>query len=283
MVSSRAKRVARAILPTPLYRRYRRRKVASLIANYPARDVTHIHGGHALRIHLADPMAEGWYARDGTTPPGVDFLREQGVLVPGAKVFDIGAHQGIVALVLARDVGESGHVVAVEADPHNARVAETNRRLNDAENFTVIHAAGAATEGGSVSFSESMNGRVDGPGALVKVPTLTIDGLASEYGTPDLIVIDVEGYEEQVLKGGAKTLERGSTTFMVEVHDEDVLSDYSASADAIADCFLACDRYVSRDEHEPFVPLEGRPPAGRFFLVAIPRATGEVAEPSSSS
>ncbi len=213
-------------------------------------------------------MAEGWYDHDGT-PRGVDFLREQGVLIRGAKVFDIGAHQGVVALVLAADVGEMGHVVAVEAGPHNARIAEANRSLNGAKNLTVICAAGAATEG-SVSFSDSLNGRVEGRGALVEVATLTIDGLASEYGTPDLVVIDVEGYEEQVLKGGTKTLKNGSTTFMVEVHKPEALRTHGASADAIADHFLAFDRYVSRNKHEPFVPLEGPPPAGRFFLVAIP-------------
>jgi FkbM family methyltransferase len=267
LVSSHTKRIARAIIPAPLYRRHRRRTIASLIASYPAREVTHVRSGHTLRIRLEDPLAEAWYDRDETSAV-VDFLREQGVLTRGAKVFDIGAHQGVVALVLAMDVGESGHVVAVEADPHNARVAQANRSLNGAENLTVIHAAGAASEG-SLSFSESLNGRVEGRGALVEVDALTIDGLATEHGTPDLVFIDVEGYEEQVVKGAAKTLENGSTAFMVEVHERDALSAYGASADAVVDQFLAFDRYVG-NEREPFVPLEGPLPAGRFFLLAIP-------------
>ncbi|MGO9320027.1 MAG: FkbM family methyltransferase [Solirubrobacteraceae bacterium] len=255
-------------MPAPIYRRYRRQRLASLIANYPARDVTRVHGGHTLRIRLADPLAESWYDRD-KTPAGVDFLRERGALAPGANVFDVGAHQGVVALVLAGDVGETGHVVAVEAEPHNARIAEVNRELNAAENLTVIHAAGAASEG-SVSFSGSLNGRVEGRNALVEVAALTVDGLAREYGTPGLVVIDVEGYEEQVLKGATETLENGSTTFMVEVHGPGALSAFGASADAVVERFSAFDRYVSRNGHEPFMPLDGPPPAGRFFLVAIP-------------
>lgn len=260
-------------MPASLYRLYRRRKIASLIANYHAHDVTHVYGGHTLRIHLHDPLAESWYDHDETTPVVVDFLREQGVLIRGAKVFDIGAHQGVLALVLAGDVGPTGHVVAVEANPYNARIAEVNRGLNGAENLTVIHAAGAATEG-SVSFSEGLNGRVEGRDALVEVATLTIDGLANEYGTPGLVFIDVEGYEEQVLKGGTKTLKNGSTTFMVEVHEHHSLSAYGASADAIADHFVAFDRYVRDNGRGPFVPLEGPLPAGRFFLVAIPATSG---------
>jgi len=243
-----------------------------VIANYPAHDVTRVRGGHTLRIRLADPLAEAWYDRDAT-PAGMEFLREQGVLIRGARVFDFGAHQGVVALALARDVGETGQVVAVEADPHNARIAEINRGLNSAENLTVIHAAGAATEG-SLSFSEGMNGRVEGRDALVEVAALTVDGLAREHGTPNLVVIDVEGYEEQVLNGAAKTLENDLTSFLVEVHDRATLSAYGANADAIAERFLAFNRYVSASERAPFVPLEGPLPAGRFFLAAIPATHG---------
>jgi FkbM family methyltransferase len=257
------------MVPAPLYRLYRRRRLKRLIATFPAHDVTREHGGHTLRIHLADPLAQSWYDRD-KTPAGVDFLREQGVLAAGATVFDIGAHQGVVALVLARDVGEQGRVVAVEADPHNARIAHVNRDLNAAENLTVIHGAGAASEEGSLPFSESLNGRVEGRNALVEVGTLTVDGLAREHGTPGLVVIDVEGYEEQVLKGAPQTLANGSTAFMIEVHGPDALGAFDASADAVASHFVAFERYVSRDGHEPFVALEGPLPASRFFLVAIP-------------
>jgi len=271
-VSAHVKRIARAIVPGSVYRRYRRNRKASLIANYSAHDVTHVYGGHTLRIRLQDPMAEAWYDRDESSLV-MEFLRERGVLVAGATVFDIGAHQGVVALVLAGDVGESGHVVAIEADPYNARIAETNRGLNHAENLTVIHAAAAASEDG-LSFAEGLNGRVGGSdasrGPLVEVASVTVDALASQYGTPDLVFIDVEGYEEQVLKGAAKTLANGSTAFFVEVHKGDALSAYGASADAVVERFVAFRRYVRGKGSNTFVALEGSPPADRFFLVAIP-------------
>lgn len=245
--------------------------MASLIANYPARDVTHVRAGHTLRIRLQDPVAEAWYDRDDERSIVMDFLREQGVLVAGARVFDIGAHQGVVALVLAADVGEGGHVVAVEADPYNAGIAETNRGLNSAENLTVIHAAGAASAG-SLSFSEGLNGRVEGRGALVEVDTVTVDGLAREYGTPDLVFIDVEGYEEQVLKGAAATLQNGVTAFMIEVHKPQTLSAYGASAQAVAEQLRGFARYVAVNEHAPLLAMGDALPDDRFFLVATPAA-----------
>ena len=134
-------------MPHSMYRRYRKRKIASLIATYAAHDVTHVYGSHTLRVRLADPLAQGWYDHDWEEWTVIGLLRDRGVLVPGATVFDLGAHQAIVALMLAREVGDEGHVVAVEAEPHNARIATVNRELNNARNLTVSHAAAGGCGG----------------------------------------------------------------------------------------------------------------------------------------
>jgi FkbM family methyltransferase len=265
----RVKAIARRLTPHPIYRRYRQRKIAAVIENFTPREVTHVYGGHSLRIRLADPLARGWYDHDWEESAVIAFLREHGVLAPGATVFDVGAHQAIVALILARTVGDGGRVIAVEAEPHNARIAAANRDLNDAGNLTVIHAAGAASAG-TIHFAEGLNGQVDERTASgnVVVPAITVDDLAREYGTPDLVFIDVEGYEEQVLKGAADTLAGAATSFLVEVHEE--LAAYGGSAAALAQRFLGFDRYVTLDEFEPLVALADSPPADRFFIVAIP-------------
>jgi FkbM family methyltransferase len=262
--------VARRLVPHSLYRRYRKRRIASLISNYEPHEVQHVYGGHELRIHLADPLAEGWYDHDWDEWEIVTFLRERDVLADGATVFDLGAHQAVVALLLARHVGDQGHVVAVEAEPHNARVAEINRGLNGAHSLTVLHAAATATEG-SATFAEGLNGVVDQRTSAgnVTVPAVTIDGLAQRFGRPDLVFIDVEGYEGQVLRGASRTLANGSTSFAVEVHS--TISDYGDDATTVADCFCDFERYVAGEDDEPLVSLDGQLPSGRFFLVAIPK------------
>ncbi len=264
-----AKALARRVVPHTLYRRYRRRKVASLIAAYPTREVTHTYGGHSLRVQLTDPLAEGWYDHDWDQLEAISFLREQRVLRPGAVVFDLGAHQGIVALMLAREVGETGRVLAIEAEPHNARLAAANRELNGAENLTVLHAAGAASAG-VISFAEGLNGQIDEHTAAgnVEVVAVTIDDLAREHGTPDLALIDVEGYEGQVLEGARETLAGSSTSFLVEVHE--ALSSYGGRAEKIVELFAGFERFVAIEDDQPFLALEGTPPSGRFFLIAIP-------------
>ena len=266
---STVKALARRLLPHSLYRRYRQRKVASLIAGYQVREVTHTYGAHELRVRLADPLAEGWYDHDWDEPTAISFLRERHILKDGAGVFDLGAHQAVIALMLAREVGESGRVLAIEAEPHNARMALVNRDLNDAPNLTVIHAAGAASPG-TISFAEGLNGQIDEhtSSGNVDVRAVTVDELADEHGVPQLVMIDVEGYEGHVLDGARRMLDGRATTFLVEIHEE--LADYGGSATEIVDRFAGFERFVAVEDDDPLIALKGPPPDGRFFLIAIP-------------
>lgn len=268
---STAKALARRLLPHSLYRRYRRRKVASIVAGYEPREVEHTYGAHRLRLRLADPLAAGWYDHDWQEPRALAFLRERGVLRDGARVFDVGAHQAVIALMLARDVGQQGQVVAVEAEPHNARAALANRKLNDARNLVVLHAAGAA-QPGVVSFAEGLNGQIDERTSVgnVEVPAVTVDGLAHEYGEPQLVMVDVEGYEAHVLDGARGVLAAQRSAFLVEVHEE--LADFGGSAEEVLARFDAYERWVAVEDDDELVSLHGSAPPGRFFLVALPQA-----------
>ncbi len=62
-------------------------------------------------------MAEGWYDHDWVDVMNEITLLRKSRLKVGARVFDIGAHQAVVALLLSRTVGPTGEVIAVEADP----------------------------------------------------------------------------------------------------------------------------------------------------------------------
>jgi FkbM family methyltransferase len=265
------KAVLRRIMPHSIYRRYRRRKIASIIAGYTPREVTHSYGGHRLRIRLEDPLAEAWYDRDWQEPEMITFLRERNALGAGSTVFDLGAHQAVLALIIARATGETGRVLAIEAEPHNARVATANCELNNAGNVSVIHAAAAATEG-FTTFAEGLTGQVDERTASgnVTVAAVSIDGLAERYGTPDVVFIDVEGYEEQALKGASRTLANGSTSFLVEVHDAETLGTFEATSEAVVAYFQDFDKYLAVEDDDPFLEMNGSPPSGRFFLAAIP-------------
>ena len=148
----------------------------------------------------------------------ITFLKEHR-LKPGAKVFDIGAHQCVIALMLARTVGPDVSVVAVEANPLNCRAGERNISLNGVTNCQVLQAAGAASSG-TLTFNVGQNGQVDdgsGEWGRMEVKAVSVDDLTAAHGVPDVLFIDVEGFECELLRGAQRTLAARPDCF-VEVH-----------------------------------------------------------------
>jgi FkbM family methyltransferase len=260
-----------------LSRAYFRWTIRRKIARYKDRIVHHSYGGRDLAISLEDPVAEEWYDHDWPLTPELACLRGSR-LRDGARVFDLGAHQAVVALILTHLVGPGGEVVAVEAERHNYEVATRNRDLNDARNLEILHAAGAATDGW-LSLSGGFNGTVvtGGGSGGARTRALSVDSLTDRYGPPDVVFIDVEGYEHEVLCGAQRTLSAGKTDFFVEVHVGYGLEDLGGSAQAVLDCFdpTRFQRLVSpaRGELEDYelgaVEERAEMLVDRFFLVAL--------------
>jgi FkbM family methyltransferase len=206
-------------------------------------------------------------------------------------VFELGAHQGLLALAAARVVAERGEVLAVEAQPHNARVAERNCELNGIENVSVLNAA-VMDRPGTVRVAVELNSRPlpGARGGTVAVPAVTIDGLAADYGEPDVVLLDVEGFECHALEGARRLISRRSSTFMIEVHANRGLEDAGGSIEALASHFSEGGYDLvaakARDQHaiDDWAPFEAWMPIfdRRFFLMATPTRTGRttVAEPA---
>src|SRR5262245_10896675 len=112
--------------------RYRR-----MLQTYPRRVVEHEYGGLRLKVTLADPDGAAWYDRDWSRLPEIALLAGSR-LRPEATVFNVGAHQGVVALMLAGEVGPHGRVVAVDPNPINAELIAENARLNSVGHIRVV-------------------------------------------------------------------------------------------------------------------------------------------------
>jgi FkbM family methyltransferase len=240
------------------------------ILAYKRRRVTHTFGAFPLIIELRDPLGAGWYDRDWPELPEFRFLDEHGRLAK-ARVFDLGAHQGVVAIILSRYVGRGGSVLAVEANVHNADAARCNAELNHAENCTILHGA-VAEKSGPISFTESLNGSINntGNGSIVQVAGYSIDDLADRYGMPDLIFIDVEGYECRTLRGAARVL-ANRPDVLIEVHLGHRLDRFGGSTEELLAHFPASDYslYFNEEHGAEFRPIMGELPQERFFVIAL--------------
>ena len=266
------KALLRRAAPRWLWSRLRTWKMRRMLANFTPYTAEHTYAGVRLKVRIADTLAQGWYDHDWGPLPEIDLLR-QGALHPGARVLDLGAHQGVVAMILAHHVGPSGQVVAVEALPHNARMAEVNRDLNGFGQIRV-EAAAVSDQPGELEISTGLNGQVRNAATDIgttRVPAVTVDGLAERHGPPDVLFIDVEGYECHALRGAGRTLERRPECY-VEVHGGCGLERAGGS---VADVF----RLLPASGYELLAWTEARPmpavvagpadcPQGRFFLVA---------------
>ncbi len=238
------------------------------------RRVRHWFGGWELVVHLADPLGKEWYDHDWRVLPEIELLKKHR-LKPGARVFNLGAHQCVVALMLAREVGSEGSVIALEANQHNAEIGRRNRELNRATQLNIIRAAVGETPG-SLTFNLALNGQVDdGSGRWGKqtVPAYTIDELARECGPPDVLFMDIEGYECRALNGATKTLEQAPDCF-VEMH-VDQFSRFGGTLDSVLAHFPEgrYDRYIRAESDTEYVPFDRCSTLlnERFFLVALGR------------
>lgn len=271
----RVKQLTLRLLPAGLAGRLRGWRVRRMIAAHSPRFVRHRYGSGPLEVYLADPLAEGWYDHDWPELPEIAWLRK-GRLVRGARVFDLGAHQGVVAMMLAREVGDNGRVIAVEPHPHNVAAALRNRDRNGFRQIVTVPAAVSETTGQLV-FSERLNARLDdGTGAdgRLTVESLTIDGLAARFGPPDVVFLDVEGCECRALAGAAEVL-RARPDVFVEVHVGCGLEKLGGSVEGVfsylpAEYYRLFGRAEADSDFRPVTPTDPLT-KDRFFLLALAR------------
>lgn len=270
------KKIARAVIPGPIRRFLQKRKLDRQLRAFHPRVVEHRYGDVSLRVELADGLAAGWYDHDWEPLLELGLLA-RGRLRPGARVFDIGAHQGVVGLMLGHKVGPMGRVILVEPNPHNIAMCARNVALN-AMSWVVPERAAISNSDGTIRFNGALNGvaaEVSDYGGLIEVPAVTVDTLASRFGDPDVVFLDVEGFECRALAGARKTLASRPDWF-VEAHVGCGLEAAGGSVEEVLSHFPddVYERFVHSEGDRDTIPLHTAPAAklqDRFFLTALAR------------
>jgi len=129
-------------------------------------------------------------------------------------IIDIGANVGYYALLESR-IASSGKIYAVEPVPANLELLKKNIELNGYSNLEVFHYGISdrnTTE--EIYFMEKSNlstfiKPTDGVVKdIIRVPMITLDDFIARHvkRNPDLLRMDVEGYEYNIFKGAGKLL-----------------------------------------------------------------------------
>lgn len=146
-----------------------------------------------------------------------------GAIHPGDTVWDIGANVGLYTEKFARQVGPSGHVVAFEPSPSSVQALRA--RFDEVRSVTICDVALAERPGTATFYA---NGSSDGTtDSLVErgadaVPHRVEVRRGDEFlqrFPPQVIKIDVEGFELEVLRGLGEVLSSpGLRAVLIEVH-----------------------------------------------------------------
>src|SRR5580658_770380 len=181
---------------------------------------------------------------------------------PGDRVADVGAFIGLYSIALAKRIGPAGHVTAFEPDQENYAALEMHCRLNGiGDRISLTHGA-VGDEDGAVAFdagrsSESRLSAV-GENGQVSVPCMRLDTVFANNRL-DLLKIDVEGWEEPVLKGGMALLQdpqRKPRAIYIEVHPF-AWRMVGTSSDSLLGLLTRYDYQVTDLEGRPVTQIDG--------------------------
>jgi FkbM family methyltransferase len=153
--------------------------------------------------------------------------------VHGRDAWDIGANDGQSVDALVERGFES--IVALEPAGESFRILK--QEWGSHPGITLLNKAAGAEKGKlalSVRNTPIHGGQLVSPDLPEagwhgnelyrrQVECVTLDDLQQEYGTPDMIKIDTEGFEEQILRGGPEVLQC-LPDMLIEYHSRDLLS-----------------------------------------------------------
>ncbi len=142
----------------------------------------------------------------------------------GDRIADVGAFIGLYALALGKRIGATGRVTAFEPDEHSCAVVRRHIELNGLRDRVEAVRSAVGTVDGEIWFTADKNiqNQIAQPGAAgaKPVPSVTLDAYFKGQRL-DLLKVDVEGFEEEVLKGAEQLLgdpTRAPRLIYVEVH-----------------------------------------------------------------
>lgn len=182
--------------------------------------------GSKMYLKISDKgLSSDLYLRGKREDKATDEFRKR--LKPGMVVADIGANIGYYALMEAKAAGQNGKVYAIEPVADNVALLKRNIGANGYGNIEVFEMAiGDKNCRKSIFLSKQSNLStfcknidLDQSGETADVEVMTLDSFLEGKRLPDIVRMDVEGYEHEILQGMSRTMKKGrGMQLFIEVH-----------------------------------------------------------------
>ncbi len=189
--------------------------------------------GHGLTHGLKRKGGLGWLPASFVGPQSAEEKFWRTMDLSGATIYDVGAFEGLLTMFFAQTAKQ---VVSYEPNVRNLSRLNCNLGLNQIENVTVrpVGVGEKSTElkmvwdpampGGASVEPATVNNlrRTVANSKLQTVPitTLDLDRAQRNLPSPDLIKIDIEGWELQALRGAIRTISDHKPMLYLEMHGE---------------------------------------------------------------
>ncbi len=173
--------------------------------------------GH--RMHL-NPI-NGWALAFHGAHESKETKRVDALVNTGDVVLDLGASVGYFTLRLARSVGPTGRVIAVEPDPINFELLSRNVALNGYQNVTLVNKAAARENGPLKLFlcddnaGDHRTSPTPESRKSIEILGTRLDDELADLARLDFVKIDIQGAEIDALHGLRELLGRSPGASML--------------------------------------------------------------------
>ena len=160
-------------------------------------------------------------------PQAAAFLASR--VRPGMVCYDVGANVGAYVLQLGRWSAPSGQVIAFEPNAGARAVLQQHIEWNSLDHRVQVIPNAVSSQSGELTlYAEGADGmsRLAQPNTALastahaeRVPVTTIDEFCAQgHALPEVLLLDIEGFEIEALRGAQATILACRPLIVVEMH-----------------------------------------------------------------
>lgn len=180
-----------------------------------------------IKTLITDPIASAWNTntRIGYTEKTIlKFIRTKKI----KNVFYLGAHQGIIPIILKKFYLQSAKFICLEALKHNYLISLENKKLNRCNDEITFKNIAISTSAGYENFSLFKLNSNKSISSFFnrKVQSTSLPRLIKKYNKPNLMYMDIEGMEGELIEKNVKNLKKIKHVLFLELHGDNILNKY---------------------------------------------------------